>query len=114
MRRGMAEGAGARAMRFGECARLLTAKEESAGPAREPLIAPDDPAAGMRADAKKERISGTMVAGAEAASSTNAPHELGMGRLDACPCGMGMLGIGILRIGMLCCWQQACKFTDWH
>ena len=29
-----------------------------------------------------------------------------------CRCGMGMFGIGILRIGMRCCWQQACTFME--
>ncbi|MHB8524648.1 MAG: hypothetical protein ACYDD2_00610 [Candidatus Acidiferrales bacterium] len=102
-------------MRFAEPETLVNARErDEPKPACESLTAAGELVADARAIAGAERFSLRTVTEKDAASSTDAPHETGMGIFVMFRCGAGALGIGIFDIGMLRCWQQACKFTVWQ
>jgi len=85
-------------VRFAEREMLVSTVEgDEPKPACESLTAPDNVVVPVRAIAEAEIFSRLTVTEKDAASSAEAPQELGMGRLAACPCGVGMFGIGMLR-----------------
>jgi len=100
----MAETADARAPRFAELASLIAFEVEC-----ESLTAADELVAAVRGKVEAERFSGATVAETDAASNPKALHEPGIEGFVICRCGAGVFGIG-----MLCRWQQACKFTAWQ
>ena len=91
-------------MRFAERETLVSAVErDEPGSARGPLTAPDEFVAAVRANAETQRFSRTIVAEKDAASSTKALHDPGMGGFVMCRCGAGVFGIGMFGIGVLRC-----------